>query len=165
MDKKIIKKLSKDDWQIYKAIRIDALAKFPLNFGSTLEEEIARQDDEWMNLLVSNIIFGVFDANKLVGCCGFAIFPNKKMQHKASIWGMYLKPEYAGTGLADKLLKTVINHARENHIKKIQLACADYNQRAISFYQKHGFKIYARDPFAIKIGEEFFDDCLMMIMI
>lgn len=159
----LIKHLTEKDWRIYKSLRIEALEKFPMSFASTLKEENTLSNKEWQNTLTNSVIFGAFCNSKIIGCCGFSVFKIIKMKHKATIWGMYIQPEYTGLGIADLLLKTAVDYAKNNGIKKIQLACVSYNQRAIRFYQKNGFEIYAKDSLSIKIGDKFYDDYLMML--
>jgi ribosomal protein S18 acetylase RimI-like enzyme len=65
-------------------------------------------------------------------------------QSRDSIYIMTLGviDEYRSSGLAQRLLKEIFNISERNiEIKFIYLHVVVYNERAIRFYQKNGFKI------------------------
>jgi len=51
----------------------------------------------------------------------------------------------------------------KSKVLQLHLTCVTSNQGAIQFYQKHGFKIYGTEPRALKIGNIFFDEHLMVL--
>ncbi|MEM9277912.1 MAG: GNAT family N-acetyltransferase [Pseudomonadota bacterium] len=60
-------------------------------------------------------------------------------RHQAWIDRMHILPEYFGTGLADDLIRATL--AKHTGLQSIALKVLKGNDRAIAFYEKHGFAI------------------------
>ncbi|WP_165996167.1 GNAT family N-acetyltransferase [Bacillus sp. Cs-700] len=88
-----------------------------------------------------NNIFLVVEVNgALVGfsrCEGNEL---KRSSHKVE-FGVGVMKDYWGYGIGKNLLKTSVNWADANHIKKITLNVLETNEKAIALYGKYGFKI------------------------
>ena len=63
----------------------------------------------------------------------------RKTDDEAKLEGLYLLKEAQGTGLADDLMVLAIDFAGA---LPMQLEVADYNDRAIAFYERYGFEIF-----------------------
>lgn len=157
-----IKMLTKEDWKTWKPFRLEALENSPENFGSSYEEELDWPDSNFKNALTKSDIFGVFIDSSLVSCAGFYSLQPDKTKHRGVIWGMYTRPEYRGQGIASALVQTIINHAK-SCVTQLHLACVTTNLGAIKLYKKKGFEIYGTEPNALKIGDTFFDEYLMIL--
>lgn len=58
----------------------------------------------------------------------------------AHVVGVYVRPEHRGTGLAERLLRTVAGWAWERpHVKRMLLHVHEHNSRAEAFYQRIGY--------------------------
>ncbi len=157
-----IRLLTADDWQIWKDIRLEALQNSPESFGSSIEEECDWPDLKFQNGLNRSHIFGAFIENDLVACAGYYVLNFLKTQHRGVIWGMYTRPKSRKQGIASALIQTVITDAKSK-VLQLHLTCVTSNRGAIQFYQKQGFKIYGTEPRALKIGDTFFDEHLMVL--
>jgi len=69
---------------------------------------------------------------------------------------MYLDEKYRGTGLADKLLNTLLSFAKRKNYKEIFLGTTTEAQRAIRFYEKNNFKRIPCLPFEEDKDDVFF---------
>ncbi len=67
----------------------------------------------------------------------YAIFD----QREDTLWISYLAviENFRGHGLGNALLETMEKTCKERGCKRIALSVKKYNQRAINFYQKHGY--------------------------
>ena len=74
--------------------------------------------------------------NKLVGTVGLQDMGNDQGYLKR----MYVQKDLRGTGLAQDLLKTLLEHAKNNGFKQIFLATGKGAERAVAFYEKSGFQ-------------------------
>lgn len=157
-----IRLLTQEDWKIWKELRLDALKNVPASFGSSYTEEVNSPDSVFQDHLNKNAIFGAFADNMLIGSIGFYSLDSLKTKHRGMLWGMYVQSEYRGRGVANSLMEAVISYARPR-VMQLHLACATSNLGAVKFYQKHGFNIYGTEPRALKIGEVFFDEYLMVL--
>ena len=157
-----IRLLTLDDWKTWKQLRLEALQNSPMGFGSSYEEELKWPDLNFQQELKKSDIFGAFIDNTLIGCAGFYSLNLLKTKHRGVIWGMYTSPEYRGQGVASALIEAIIVHAK-SCVSQLHLTCVTSNLDAMTFYQKHGFKIYGTEPRPLKIGGSFFDEYLMIL--
>ena len=164
MNNKIgIRKLSINDVNEYKAIRLELLMNEPASFGSSFEEEDDFDFSMWTNRLTKKNIsaFGALNNNELVGIVLGVINPRKKIKHIATLNSMYVKPEYRSQGIGEKLIEKTVTYLFEQSIEIINLSVATNNKKAISLYEKLGFNIYGEQKNAIKLNDEYIDLYLM----
>ncbi len=157
----MIRRLTSEDWGIWKSIRLEMLKQVPEAFGSSFEDEVLRSDADWQDSLKKSDIFGVFQGEDLVGTAGIFYHQQTKLQHKAGLFAVYVKPRCRGFGLAGKLVAAIIKHAKT---KALQLYCAVVvgNVSALKVYQHHSFVQIGVEPRALKVGEKFYDEILMV---
>lgn len=156
-----INRLTADDFLIYKQIRLESLLQDHNAFGSTYEYDSIQADDYWKNALNSYHIFAIFDGDKVIGCAGLDIDSMERFKHNSKLWGVYISKAYRGKGMASILIDAIIKYAREKNILQIYLSCMQANADAVEFYKRIGFEICGIMPKAVKIGDQYFDDCLM----
>ena len=85
-----------------------------------------------------------------------------KLRHKGVLWGMYIRPEVRGTGLAAALVQRVVEHAR-TLVEEICLTVVASNASACRLYSVAGFKEYGLERRALKVGSEYYDELLMAL--
>ena len=74
--------------------------------------------------------------DKIVGTVAFL----NMGKNRGYLKRMYLAKGYRGTGLAQKLLAIFLDFARHDNFEIIYLGTVPEMERAIRFYEKHGFK-------------------------
>ncbi len=102
---------------------------------------------------------GVGDAG-LVARGGFARITGSKLDHKGLIWGMYVRPNHRGRGLASAVLEALLVEAA-TQVRQVLLTLYAANAGARALYERHGFTVYAIEPEAIRDGEAYHDEALM----
>ena len=155
-----IKQLHPHDWALWKEIRLEALKLY--TFGSSYEEESLKTDEDFKQDLITSDILGSFIKNKLVGVVGFQQLKPLKQKHRGILFGLYVKRESQGQGIADKLIKAIIDHARQRVLQLHCIVLPD-NNKAIKLYQNNGFQLYGTAPQSIKVGDKFYDEHLMVL--
>ncbi|MDI2113324.1 GNAT family N-acetyltransferase [Commensalibacter nepenthis] len=100
--------------------------------------------------LKSDFIIGSYENNNLIGIGGLTRFAGSKLQHRALLWGMYVRSEYRGKNVANTIMSLLIGHATDSKIERVILTVVSSNLRAISFYKKWKFISYGFDPYAVK---------------
>ena len=149
----MIRQLAPPDAEAYSTLREEALQREPFSFGSSPDEDVMRSIDFVRTLLSDErqAVFGAF-APDLVGAVGVRGLPRKKVRHKAEIWGMYLKKEYRGRGMARELVEAAIEFARGlPEVRYVQLAVTERAVAAGKLYDKLGFVAWAVEPAALSI--------------
>ena len=73
----------------------------------------------------------------VVGC--IALRPLKEIAGCGEVKRLYVKPEYRGQGIAERLLEALEAYARESGYEAIYLDSKDDLKAALRFYARHGY--------------------------
>jgi ribosomal protein S18 acetylase RimI-like enzyme len=160
--------LTADEADAFWQLRLEALRNDPASFADSAEEHLKTTVETARGLLsksdpASNFVVGVFEHGQLIGTAGFFRRPNHKECHKGHIWGVYVRPESRGKGVASALMKEIVRRAREiDGLEQITLV-ASAKLPAQRLYKALGFESYGIEPHSLKIGNEYVDDVLMVL--
>jgi RimJ/RimL family protein N-acetyltransferase len=149
----MIRKLTPEDAEAYRTLRHEALQREPFSFGSSPDEDVAQSLDFVRAMLSDSrqALFGVF-VPQLVGAVGVRGLPRKKTRHKAEIWGMYLREDHRGRGLAQQLLEAAIQFACSlEGVRFVHLSVSERAVAAGKLYEKLGFVAWATEPSALNV--------------
>src|SRR4051812_8092743 len=84
---------------------------------------------------------------------------NELGEHAIELEKIYILHTYFGTLAARMLIDMAIEHCNTNNFKTLFLGVWQENKRAVSFYEKNGFKTVSTRQF--KLGETICDDFIM----
>lgn len=151
-------------------LRLEGLRLAPTAFGGDYESEKkqgpARFDEIISKQDPHNVIFGAFSNGILVGCVGLVREKGIKSEHKALIWGMFVKANFQGQGIGRQLLEKAILHGKSlKVIQMIHLSVESNNSAAKTFYESCGFQKWGQEPKALLIDGVFYDEDQMAIQI
>ena len=152
-----VRRLTQDDAEIFRKIRLEALERHPETFQATYESAAELPLDAFVQRLRQYALFGGFIGEELCGFVGFYPLRNPKISHKGLMWGMYVTEDARGTGLAVAMVEAVVDYARDK-VEQILLSVIEENKRARRFYEKMGFKPYGLERNALKIDEHYYDE-------
>jgi ribosomal protein S18 acetylase RimI-like enzyme len=156
-----IRRLSPSDAGVFRSIRLEALQHASDAFGSTFEKESAEPPQYFVDRLDRDAVFGGFFDQSLVGVAGFYKQEGTKMNHKGVLWGMYVKPEARGSGVAAALVEALLEHASKE-VEQVQLTVVVNNLRARRLYERLGFVEYGLEKESLKYRGAYFDEALMV---
>jgi RimJ/RimL family protein N-acetyltransferase len=156
-----IRPLRPDEATVWREIRLEGLRLHPEAFGASYEDELARPESFFAERLTGNTIFGGFQDQALLGTAGFMLQPGAKRAHKGLLWGMYVRQAARGSGLSRRLVEAVLDHARER-VDLIQLSVVADNPAARRLYTSLGFAPYGIEERALRLGERYLDEVLMV---
>jgi RimJ/RimL family protein N-acetyltransferase len=166
-----IRVLTEDDAQAWWHLRLRALREEPHSFAESPEEHERKSPEIVRELLrqskpAEKFILGAFEHGELVGMAGFYRQAHAKFLHKGTIWGVYVRPESRGRGVAKALLREIIRMARQIvGLEQITLIVAATTQSARRVYAQLGFKLYGTEPRSLRAGGEYVDDELMVLFL
>ncbi len=155
-----IRRLIESDVNEYRALRLEGLKNHPDCFGTTYAEATNESIDFFKDQLFRHVVIGGFQSNILHGLACYAPNHSIKKRHISTLYGMYVTNQMRGTGLAIKLVETIINHAK-TEVEILQLSVVKSNNKAIKLYEKCGFLSYGTEAKALKIENQYFDEVLM----
>ncbi|CAM2156474.1 Acetyltransferase [Pararobbsia alpina] len=164
-DRLVVRPLAESDAEAFQALRLKATVDAPFAIWPTYEEEAARTRQEVeasMRFTSHQFVYGAFDDQELVAIAGLRRVPLKKVEHKATLWGVFVEPSYRRSGIARRLLSALIVQARASDIRQVHLAVGANNPRARALYESLGFKSYGIEPNAMLVDGQFIDEELMI---
>jgi len=147
----------------YRELRLESLKGHPEAFASSWEQEADKPSSWWFERLETNAVFGGWlNGSPLVGVASFRVHDGVKLRHKGVLWGMYVRPEARGKGLAAALLQQVVEHAG-TLVEEVCLTVVTSNAAARRLYSAAGFKEYGLERRALKVGSDYHDEILMAL--
>lgn len=152
------------DAAAFQALRLEALERHPAAFAAAHHEEAGQPLAEVAQRLDAGAVFGAFADGRLAGTAGLAIPPREKKRHKGVLWGVYVKEAARGQGIGRALVEAVIDHAA-GRVEQLHATVTTGNEAAHELYHHLGFRIYGLEPRGIKVGQRYFDQELLVLML
>lgn len=144
IDTPTIRTLAADEWRLYKALRLRALADSPDAFGSTLAAEEGRADAEWSQRLAAaaesrwNLPVVAEVRGESIGLAWGRIETSDP--DVATLYQVWVAPSHRGLGAARLLLEAVIAWARAQHATFLDLDVTCGESAARRLYERAGFQ-------------------------
>ncbi|MEK7801434.1 MAG: GNAT family protein [Pseudomonadota bacterium] len=138
-----IKRLTENDWEVFRAIRLEALQTNPSVFLKSYEIECKQPASHWMNTLQNHnvAVFALYEGDAVIGLTG-AFRVREGAQDSVNFGMSFLRPAYRRRGLSTLFYEARINWAKEqagvNHIDVSHRAGNDASCAAIL---KFGFTL------------------------
>lgn len=165
----MIRVLEEGDGESYRTLRLRALREEPEAFGSSYEEQAERPLEAFVERIretATHFTLGAFDGEVLIGTVAFTREAGVKMRHKGVITAMYVAPEGRGHGVGRALLLSAVERARAQlGVEQIHLSVVTRNVAARALYTAVGFAVYGTEPRALKLGGEYLDEDLMVLLL
>jgi ribosomal protein S18 acetylase RimI-like enzyme len=160
-----IRPIAASDAAAYRELRLEALRLHPSAFGSDYATDAEKPDAFWQQRVqirdgMEMLLVAEFE-QRLVGMCGVYRGSGIKSQHNGNIWGVYVRAEWRGLGLAEALLQGCIAWATAQQVKVVKLGVITTNAAAIKTYLKCGLSIYGVEPMALCVEGIYHDEFLM----
>lgn len=159
-----VRLLTQADAALYRDIRLEALERHPEAFSSTFARERERPLAWFADAMARSDVFGACVGQELVGVAGFHRQEGSKTEHKAILWGMYVRPPARRFGVGKRLVDAVVAHAAAR-VEQLQLMVVSENEAALRLYTNAGFVEYGRELQGLKQDGRYFDEVLMTMFL
>lgn len=165
-----LRMLTSVDAEVYRELRLQSLRLHPEAYLSSYESEkklsivttrIRLEPSE------NNFTLGAFDGEeRLVGIVTFFRESRPKIDHKANIYSVYVDSDVRKQGVGRRLMVELIAWARLlPGLEILNLTVTSNNVAAKRLYESLGFICYGTEPKAMKLGDEYLDEDLMILML
>jgi ribosomal protein S18 acetylase RimI-like enzyme len=161
----MIRLLTIDDVDAFRDLRLEALRDSPHVFASSFEDEARFTRGDFLRRMEpteTSWMLGAFPAGAgLVGCLGCYRERGVKVNHRAHLWGMFVKPAHRREGFGRQLVTAALDRARSMAgVTQLELFVASGNEGAASLYESLGFERSGVHPRALCIDGRYFDETL-----
>ncbi|GGB03520.1 N-acetyltransferase [Brucella endophytica] len=160
-----VRALGMGDLHRYRAIRLSALQRALMSFGSTFEEENAYSDAVFARRLEQvdgNVTFGAFNGENLLGIAAHHRHERRTERHRGTLVSVYVVPEARGLELGKALVQKVIDHAAK-HVVVLEAKVVATNDAARRIYYALGFKTYGLERKSLLVQGQYLDQELIQI--
>jgi RimJ/RimL family protein N-acetyltransferase len=166
----IIRPLEIEDFTQFLDIQSAALLHAPEVFGSDYDwfaglSILSKEQryEKYMNFPYQYLLGAVDPAGVIVGMIGYSSQNSTKTRHKGGLWGLFVRDEYRGQGIASILVNSLVETARDVlDVEQLQLSVSTQNQASYGLYLRLGFTVYGTEIHAMKIDESYVDEYLMV---
>ncbi len=145
----------------YRALMLEAYAAHPEAFTSTAAER-AQLPLAWWEARLSadpaarEVVLGVLRDDEIAGVIGLAFEQRQKVRHKATLFGMYVRPQWRGQGIGRQLVLAALEYARgRSGVLVVQLTVTEGNRPAAALYESCGFMRFGAEPLAVAVGSQY----------
>jgi ribosomal protein S18 acetylase RimI-like enzyme len=141
--------------QLFKDVRLRALADTPSAFGSTYAREAAFPDSEWLTRALrwnGERGIGLLAMDGAVSCGIAGSLLREEDPAKAQLVSMWTAPTHRQQGVGRLLVDEIFNWARSRNVRELLLMVTSVNHPAMAFYDRLGFtrtgltEPYPHDP-------------------
>ena len=154
-----IVRLDPDEWQVYKALRLESLQNAPQAFGSSYDANLARSETFWRDRLVEArigeqgwLLFARVDG-QLVGMIGAYRTDDAAV---VEIISTYVTPAYRGQGVARALMEALLETLTQTgRFERATLGVNQQQVAAIRLYERCGFACVRTEQIQMGDGQTY----------
>ena len=158
----VIRRLTALDALEFHRVRLEGFTASPELFRIAAEDEAELSAEEVAARLEREHVVGGFVDGALQGIGGLTRFAGTRLDHRALLWGMYVRPEARGAGVGDAIVGALLDEARRIGVRSVLLTVIAGNERAERLYRRWGFERYGVEPGAVRAGSGHLDEALMV---
>jgi ribosomal protein S18 acetylase RimI-like enzyme len=157
------RRLGPVDAPVFATLRLRGLHEHPNAFGEDAAEFVATPIETHRERLAPRpenaVVYGASVGSQLVGIGGlYRRAGRQKTQHRAEVFGMYVKPELRRRGIGQALLQALIQHARGiEGLELLGIGVVTTNTSALHLYERAGFVTWGVEPRALVVGGVYHD--------
>lgn len=134
----LIRRLTPDDWEENRDIRLAALAEAPEAFGSNLAREQQFTEEIWRSRLTTAAVFAA-ERNGDRRLIGTAAGLPGEIDGTARLIAMWVAPDARRQGIGEALVQQIITWAHTAGFQRLELEVTVGNTGAERLYERCGF--------------------------
>ena len=141
--------LTPDDWQAYRALRLEALQTEPQAFGSTYASSVQQPEAFWRGRLEESAagekswLLFARRGDPLVGMIGAYASDDPAL---VDVISMYVQPAHRGQGISKQLMSAILNILQQRgQFERARLEVNTEQTAAQKLYTSFGFQVVASE--------------------
>jgi ribosomal protein S18 acetylase RimI-like enzyme len=142
----VIRRVETGDWERLRDVRLRALAADPEAFLETVDTARAFPAEQWRERATPSGDQVTFVAERGDAFDGMVVGFVRGDPATVYLVGMWVAPEFRGSGVAQALVERVLGWAREHGRRRVLLSVEAGNDRAARLYEKCGFVELPEQP-------------------
>ena len=147
-----IRLLGKDEWPLYREVRLAALKESPEAFVGRFEDEAARDDEFWRERMNRASRIVAERHGELVGVVGLGLHDGDS--DNGEVFGLWTAPTVRGERVARGLVETAARKATEDGCRSLFYWAVSDNATSVGFASSFGFRPTSqRRPVRVADGE------------
>lgn len=134
-----LRRLTADDWELWRDVRLRALTEAPYAFGSTLSywQCDGDREERWRGRL-ADVPLNVVALNACASI-GQVSGTDPDQPGRCELISMWVDPAARGTGVGETLILQVVEWATSREASTVVLSVKEGNAHAIALYERAGF--------------------------
>jgi len=143
-EKPTVRAVLPSEWEVYKSLRLRALADSPDAFSSTLAAELERPDEQWAERVAEASATGqdlplfALVRDVPVGMAWARVTASD--ESTVNLFQMWVDPKHRGLGLGGSLLDAAISWAHSLRARELRLCVTRGETPAVRMYLHAGFQ-------------------------
>lgn len=130
--------LTPDEWESWRAIRLEALATAPYAFSSVHADWVDAPEERWRGRLA---VPGSHNVVAFVDAAPVGMATGVPDRDAVELISMYVAPDARGTGVAGALVQGIEDWARTRRAERLCLDVREGNGAARRLYERHGLVV------------------------
>ena len=135
-----VRALTEDDWEAYRAVRLEALQESPEAFVATAEAEQEFPESEWRDRMTRSARLLAEVDGEAAGIASLGEIRTEDAPTVAELFGLWVRPASRGTGVATALVRAGAETARDHGRTHLAYWVGSDNGRAVAFASGFGFR-------------------------
>lgn len=157
-----VRLLAEEDWDLFRSVRLAALAESPESFVATHEEESGFDEGFWRERMRRSHRFVAEQDDTVVGVV--SVGPHSEDPESGDLFGLWVAPEHRSAGVSSRLVHAGAKQAIEDGRVRLYYWVGTENGRGIAFASNAGFRVSSERRTARKAHEEFGDQEIAMVL-
>ncbi len=159
-----VRALGEDEWEQYRAVRLEALQESPEAFAATLEQEQGSDESLWRARMVRSVRLLAEVDGRAVGVASVGEVKAEDAPTVAELFGLWVQPDARGTGVASQLVQACADQARRQGRSHLAYWVGTENGRAVAFASGFGFRpTDSRRPMRVVSEDDGKEEIAMML--
>jgi ribosomal protein S18 acetylase RimI-like enzyme len=164
MSELTVRALTEDDWEAYRAVRLEALRESPEAFVGTFDEESTYDEAVWRDRMKRSMRLIAEQDGRAVGVVSVGRARTSDEGKAGEIFGLWVSPERRGSGVATALVRRGATEARNAGHSHVVYWVGTENGRAVAFASGMGFRpTDYRRPMRVSSEEDGQEEAAMIL--